>query len=68
MKSARRELSNDRSHHAESALCQKLQNRHFIPKRYLDANILKRIKAKEMQKSFFSSTKKMQPTYIYCAL
>ena len=47
------------SHYAESALCQKLQNRRFIPKRCLDANILGLTNAKELEKSFLSSTNKL---------
>ena len=56
------------SHYAESTLCQKLQNRRFIPKRYLFANILRSIDAKELQKSFFPFTNKLQSTYMYCLL
>ena len=35
------------------ALCQKLQKRHFIPKRCLNANILRSANAKELKKRFF---------------
>ena len=52
-------------HYAESALCQKLQNRCFIPKRCLVADILGSTNAKKLEKSFYSSTNELQSTYIY---
>ena len=47
------EFSNGMSHYAESVFCQKLQNRRFIPKGYLDALIFGSTNTKELEKSVF---------------
>ena len=52
LESTRWELSNGMLHYAESMSCQKLQSRRFIPKRYLDVNILGSTNAKQLGKSF----------------
>ena len=78
------ELSNGMSHYAESAFCQKLQHRHFIPKIYLNANIVsefkKYIEKQRYHKSFTTSNCKgrkctfpehswfFKYSYIWCGL
>ena len=52
-------------HCSEKVICQKLRNRRLIPRRYLNANILKFANAKDAEKSSFSSPNKLQSTYIY---
>ena len=46
-------------HYAENAVCQKLQKRRLIPRRYLNADILESTNAKNLEKVFFSSTNKL---------
>ena len=55
-------------HYAENAVCQKLQKRRLIPRRYLNADILESTNAKNLEKVFYSSTNTLQPIYIYCLL
>ena len=68
MESTPWELSNGKSHYAESAPRQKLQKRRVILKSYLHAHIFGSKNDKDLGKSFFWSINKLQSIYIYFLL
>ena len=65
MKSARRELSNDRSHDAVSDLCQKLLSIDGFPGTLLVGNILETKNARTQKKYFSGSPFKGQSIDVY---
>ena len=53
------------SHYAQKAVCQKLQKRRLIPRRYLNADILESRNGKNEEKVFFHLLiNSNQPIYI----